>query len=856
MIKKLLQTQAGQNLLALLSFVLIGLFYFAPILSGYDLRLGDVDNARGMSDFLVFYKETIGQMACWSPNTFLGMPAYMIYYPNDYFFTNAIASSFFNLLGYGLGGFLVMCFGFFSLLRSFQFKTLYAFGGALFFAFSGYFIVVLSAGHFNKIYAVGAFPFLFAGFVHLMNGRNNKGYLGISGGGLLALLSNHPQIFYYYSWILGLYLAYELFTQYKKGTIKNRLRPLIISIPLILISVFAVFESYYNTYNYSKKSIRGVNDIAKFDDTSQVKDGLDLGYITQWSYGIEESWNLIIPGFKGGGSGAIGARSETKNVSPRFKQNIESSSLYWGNQPFTAGPTYIGIVVFILFVLGMIFIKSKLKWVFFGVSVLALMLAWGKNFMGLTEFFVNYFPLYKKFRAVTMAHTIFEFCLPLISVWFIHDLFTGKIEVNKKQILKIGGAIIGGLLLFYFGGGQLFDFISDREQQGFVSQASSSAQMAGIIDQFSKELSDVRLAIFKSDVLRALLYSILTLGGIFLFITNKIKGQVAAIIVIGLGVIDLMQADSRVLSTQKINGQYRNFDKPEDKNHVVFQPTTADLQILQNELKQDPNLSSLLQKVQLSDDEKKSKGKKEQLKIKRQLQTLALNTNYRVLNLASGTFTDARTSYYHKSVGGYHAAKLRKAQNLYDVHFGKTGFHPEILKTLNVKYIINPSGLSLNPDNYGPIWPIKSLLAKENQADILNEMNNSDLSKWAYITTDSELNDGGVYDTLRTAEIKQYSPDSISYKIGKGGSSFFVLSEMYYPEGWTATFDGEKVSIHNVNYWMRGVQIKKKKAGTLSLKYSPPHHNSIRYVSLAGNILALLTILGLMLNQLIWKKEL
>ncbi|MFT6718565.1 MAG: hypothetical protein ACJAY8_000961, partial [Sphingobacteriales bacterium] len=522
MLKKFFSTTQGKDLLAILFFIMVGAIYFFPVLMGYDLRLGDVDNARGMAGFVNYFHEFSGDPALWNPNAFLGMPSYMIYYPNPYFFSNVILSKFFIFFGLGLGGFLFMCFGFYTLLKSFNYGPLLSAGGSLLYAFSGYFIVVLSAGHFNKIYAVGAFPFLFAGIVHLLKDRKQIGYLTITFGGLVALLSNHPQIFYYYSWILGIYLLVELYKLYKKGTISAHFKQFSIAAGILIICGLAVSESYLNTYNYSKSTIRGDNDISS-PSSGDSETGLDLSYITQWSYGIEESFNLIIPAFKGGGSSQIGNRSETKNVSPRFKQNIESSSLYWGNQPFTAGPSYMGIVVFILFVFGMVFIKNRMKWIFFGLSILALMLAWGKNFMGLTEFFVNYFPLYKKFRAVTMIHSIIGFCFPLVGIWFLNDLLKGKIDYKKKKFFVVSGMILGGLIVFYLAGDSMFSFISNRENANFAQQASSNDQMRGLIQKFVDELISVRFSIFKTDILRALFFAIISVGSVYYFFKGKLK---------------------------------------------------------------------------------------------------------------------------------------------------------------------------------------------------------------------------------------------------------------------------------------------------------------------------------------------
>lgn len=838
--KNFLTTKTGQTAIAILSFLVIGCVYFYPVLFDFQMRLGDVDNAKGMSEFVQFYYLHTGELALWTPNSFLGMPSYMIFLPSDLAFLNSIPRLFFNQFGYGLGGFLVMCFGFYTLLRSFEIKNLLSIAGALFFAFSGYFIVVLSAGHFNKVYSIGAFPFLFAGFIQLTKNKGHLGYLTVAAGGYLAFHSNHPQISYYFAWILGLYLLYSLIEHYKTPAFIPLLKRYGFAVGIVLVALLATLETYYTTYSYSKHTIRGANDVELPNESSSPQDGLDLDYITQWSYGIEESWNLIVPAFKGGGSGAIGNRSETKMVTPRLKKNVEGSSLYWGNQPFTAGPAYMGIIVFLLFVFGMVYIKSKLKWIFLGCSVLALMLAWGKNFMPLTEFFVNYFPLYNKFRAVTMIHSIIGFCLPFVGIWFLHGLSSGKINVTPKSALITGGSIFGLLILFYLGNSSLFDFISIREQESFAQQAGQSQQMAQIIHQFTEELEQVRIAIFKNDIMRAMMFVAIAVGAIYLFLKKKISSTVLIVVVCFFGLFDLIQVDKRVLNTEKINGQYRHFEKEREKIQVTFEPSQMDQQILLNELNANPNLKREITALKLTDEERLSNSNKQQLLLKKQLHHLGLNTNYRVLNMAGNPFTDSRTSYYHKSVGGYHAAKLRKVQNLIDFHFGRNGFSPNILASLNVKYITTSSGLQVNPNNLGPAWVVKDVRVVQNQTEAIRAIGEVDLSETAVVPSQVNLNN---LDTNRVISLSGIRPNKMEYRITPGKECFAVFSEMYYKNGWKAWIDGEETPILNVNYWMRGLHIPAG-AQEIIFEFAPTDFQVVKTMGFLGNLgICLLIIL-------------
>lgn len=842
LMNRFFKSTVGKDFLAILLFLVVGVIYFYPVLSGYDLRMGDVSNGGGMSGFLRFFYQETGDMAFWSPNTFLGMPSYILYFPNEFLWIKEIPWKLFGFLGLGLGGFLIMCIGFYTLLKAFRFGPLLSAGGAFLYAFSGYFILVLSAGHFNKVYAIGAFPILFAGIVHILKGNKTLGYLTTTIGALIALASNHPQIFYYFSWILGIFLLVDLILEYKKGAFSPAFNKLLPVIPIVLIALLNISEGYYNTYHYSKDSIRGQNDLAEFQN-EKPESGLDLDYMTQWSYGVEESWNLIIPGFKGGGSKVIGPHSALKDVPANFRKNIEQSSLYWGNQPFTGGPAYLGIVAFILFLFGMVFIQDPRKWVFFGLSVLALMLAWGKNFVGLTTFFADYFPLYKKFRAVTMIHSIIELSVPLVGIWFLSDLAKGKIVLDKKKTLAVSGSVLGLLAIFYVGGSGLFSFFSDREIASFAQQANSSAQMKPIIEQFQSFLKQTRLSIFKADVLRAILFAGGTTGAIYLYFKQKIKINILIYVVLGLGIIDLIQADKRVLNTDKVNGEYAQFEPKKDGKSMAFQPTGVDVQILRTELNQNPTLKTIISQVRLSDEDKKSKENKEALLLWRQLNTLNMHTNYRVLDLTTSPFMSARASYFHKSVGGYHAAKMRKAQNMFDFHFAGNSPTPEVLKTLNVKYISTPSGLSLNDQNYGPAWMVSNVRVKENPYEIITALGKEDLSTTALISDAGPELTGKVFDTTRAIISTSFSPDTLAYTISGGGDAFIALSEMYYEHGWKAFYNAEEVPIYNINYWMRGVEIPKSGTGELTLIFHPESFSTLRFLSIAGNYLVLLALI-------------
>ena len=839
---RILKTTKGQDILAFLFLLTVGVIYFFPALMGMDVRMGDVSHGAGMSAFLRYFHMVEESVAYWSPATFGGMPSTILYLPGDHLFLSQIIGGTIKFFGLGLGGWLLMALGFYTLLKSFRFSALLSAGGALLYAFSGYFIVVLSAGHFNKVYAIGACPILFAGFVHLVKQNKRLGYLTVSFGALITLISNHPQIIYYFGWIIAAYLIYELILAYRNNNLQAVLRPLLISSPLLIIAGLSALNIYFGTYEYSKTSIRGNNDISLSEEAP--KDGLDLDYITQWSYGIEESWNFIIPNFKGGSSGKLGKLPAIQKAPQQFRQYLEGSSKYWGDQPFTAGPSYMGIVAFILFVLGLIFLKSKLKWVFLGVSLLALFLSWGKNLMGLTAFFVEYIPMYGKFRAVTMIHTIIELIIPLLAIWFLNDLVKNKISLSTKQLLQVGGGFVALLLVFYVGGGSLFSFLSDMESSFFAEQEKGNPQYAVL----GESLKDIRIGIFKSDVLRTLLFVLLTFAILWAYLKGKVKAHYFLIGILSLGVVDLWNVDKRVLNTEKVGAQYYNFSEKLEKIRITFPPNQGDVAILQQETAANPELAKTIQQVALSREEKKSGVNKNQYLLWKRLNELGMHTNYRVLTKTANPFSDARTSYYHKSIGGYHAAKLRKIQNLADVHFQGGSFTPEVLKTLNIKYYHLGNQVQTNTNNYGPAWMVGSLIGKNDQTAIIKELGNHRLDKVALIATSAnEEKINTFYDTTRTIKMTSFSPDAISYAVSDGAEGYAVLSEMYYEKGWTASFNGQPIDIDNVNYWMRGVAIPAGQ-GTLTVNYERSDLQGVHTATFFGQILQVLILIALILG--------
>ena len=729
-----------QNLLAVLIFAIVSFVYFYPVISGYTLKMGDISNFRGMSKEISDFRELFGTEPLWTNSMFAGMPAFQI---SVNYTLNLISYLYKFLLGFPRPAEFIFLYalGFYVLLKTLKIEYRMAIFGSLAFALSSYFIVIIMAGHTSKAYAIAFMAPVLAGFILTYKGKVLQG-IALAGIAMaLELRANHIQVTYYLALILLFYVFAELFRSYKNQKLNLFLRRTLALGAIMIFALLANFGNIYNTLVYSKYSTRGPSELnIKADGTSNndIKTtGLDRDYVTQWSYGIEESLTFIIPNAKGGATALMGNDPDVmKNVNPQMRQFVGQNNHYWGNQSITQGPVYLGIIIVFLFFLGIATIKSRFKWVMLAIGLLAIFLSWGKNMMWLTDFFLNYVPGYNKFRAVTIILVIAEFVAPLLAILYLNRIYNTPSALSNKFIYKgkeygnkfyvVSAIFMLFLLILYVTPDSFLDFFSQREMDYFSTQLDANNTQ---IQVFIDALKDTRLSIFKADVLRSLAFFIVTVITIVLYKTKTI-GQSAMVYLLGtFMVLDLWFVDKRYLNNDKEKGQYVHWEKKKD-NQFAFLPNEAQLNILERELLLStlhPDLNEKVESELAAARESNKERGKSRLSIAEEndirFRTLNLNTDFRVLNISVSTFNDASTSYFFKSLGGYHGAKLKIYQELIEFEIQpeiqelinrlQNGVPPHIafenmnaLNMLNTQYLIYNANAEPveNPNVLGPAW--------------------------------------------------------------------------------------------------------------------------------------------------------
>jgi hypothetical protein len=586
---------------------------------------------------------------------------------------------------------------------------------------------------------------------------------------------------------------------------------------LLVAALLAVLPNITNllvTEEYGKFTIRGASELS--DEKQNKTSGLDRDYATQWSYGIAETFTLMIPNFKGGESQAIGDNQKAlADVNPEMRQYVgQSTDQYWGDQPFTSGPVYIGALICFLFVLGMLILKDNLKWYLLTATILAIMLSWGKNLMGLTNFFMDYLPGYNKFRAVSMTLVIAEFTMPLIAILGVREVVLNpNILKEKRNSFYIALAATAGLcLLFYIMPTTFQDFYKDGEYENVSAQIKKSGAAAEQIQQFMSGMETARISIFKADALRSFLFIVLGAGLLFVY---SLKAFNKNYLYAGLGLlilIDLWAVDKRYLN---------------DKNYVSkssmetpYMPSPADEQILK-----DPD------------------------------------PHYRVMNVSLSPFQDATTSYFHKSIGGYHGAKLRRYQDLYERQISKNNM--QVLSMLNAKYFImqnQQSGELLaqrNPSAMGNAWFVKELKWVANPDSELNALTNFNPALTAVVDKkwEKDLQSGAFqFDSTATIKLKSYKADELVYEAQAATAQMTVFSEIYYPKGWNAYVDGKLTPHLGVNYVLRAMVLPAGKHEVV-FKFEPEAYYKGEKIAMAGSILLFLFVIGGVFMQMRKNKE-
>jgi hypothetical protein len=762
-------------LVAIVVFVLLALVYASPIFEGKRLKQNDIKQYEGAAKELVDYHKQTGDYSKWTGSMFSGMPAYQIagcFTANKTkVFNTYIFGS--KLMPYPASVIILYCLGFFVLLLVLRVNPWMSIVGAVAFAFSSYFFIIMEAGHITKSFAIGFMPFIAAGIILLYQ---KKYLLGLACTTLFITLqinANHPQITYYTMLCMGVFGIVELITTIIRKTWKPFLIATGCLIVAMLISLGVNTNVLLTTYEYSKESIRGKSEL-----TSEQKNrtsGLDLDYATAWSYGKTETFTLMIPDFMGGANQRTpGLNSNVYDVclqngvsKQQATQIANSVPMYWGNQPFTSGPIYVGAIICFLFVLGLFVVKGKYKWWLLGATVLSILLAWGKNFMPFTEFFMHYVPGYNKFRAVSMTLVIAEFTMPLLGFLALKELWNKTVpkeKLLKKTYLSLG--ITGGLcLIFILFKGVFFNFSVPSDSQYGLPQWLITA------------LESDRASMLTKEALRSLIFILLAAVALFLFQKEKINKFILVVSIAALILIDMWTVDKRYVNDD-------NFvSKKAWQNQ--FSLTAADKQILEDK---DPN--------------------------------------YRVYNQMVSSFNDATTSYYHKSIGGYHGAKLRRYQEIIDRHLSKGNMN--VYNMLNTKYFVFPDKnnaplVQKNPNALGNAWFVQKYNIVPNADEEIASLDSINPAQTAIVDQRFSKQLEGFAcqnDSTATITFEEYKPDYLRYHSETATPGLAVFSEVYYDKGWNAYLDGQPVPYFRTDYVLRGM-IVPVGDHTIEFKFEP-----------------------------------
>lgn len=830
------------HLIAVIIFAIITLFQFSPLLSDKVLEQGDIVRYIGMSQEVKDFRATEHSEPLWTNSMFGGMPAYQVstVYPGNWLGT--IDKAFHLFLPHPSGYIFLCFFGFFILLLCLEISPWLAIIGALTYGFSSYFFIILEAGHNSKTNAIGYLAPLLGGIILLMRGKHWLGFAVTTLFMALELNANHVQISYYGFMLFGLvFLSYFIIAFKEKS-----LKPFFIGVALFMAaSIIGVLPNAGNllsTYEYGNYTTRGKTELtmnsALQTNKGNITSGLDKDYATQWSYGVGETFTFIIPNYKGGASAAIATtdKDALKSVDPQMRDQVAQSSAYFGSQPFTSGPVYIGAIVMLLAFLGLFIIDHPLKWALVIGTLLSVMLAWGKNFMPLTSVFMDYVPGYNKFRAVSMILVVAELTIPLLAVLALdkfikasdkNEVFTlpfSNKQVDLKKVLIISIVVIGGFcFLGAFMPTAINSFIPAGEETQMMNQfkqsGASDAQIAQFLPELLSNIEKAREAIFKSDARRSLIFIGLTSVFLFLYLTKKLKVE---LFLVAIGIFlcaDLWPVAGRYLNNKNFVPKAQYFAPPAK--------SAADEQILKDKA-----------------------------------------LDYRVLNLSTSTFNDASTSYYHKSIGGYHGAKLKKYQEIIDfhldreindyykglneaaqsdslmqIHMAKLG----VLNMLNTKYVIVPAKDQTfaipNPQANGNAWFVKDIKTVANADSEIVALNHINTKREAVVQQKNKelATVANNYSANGKITLQSYKPNDLVYETDSKEKGFAVFSEIYYPKGWNAYIDGNLTSHTCVNYILRGMEIPAGKH-KVEFKFEPSIYHLGNSIAMIGSILLLLVV--------------
>ena len=807
------------DLLAVILFAVLAFAYFFPAdTEGRILYRHDSAAGKGAGQEMSEYRQRTGETTRWTNSLFSGMPTYQM---APAYGSGKVLDQVANAYHLWLPDYVWYLFayllGFYSLLRAFDFRQMLAALGSIVWAFSTYFLIIIAAGHYWKVMALAYLPPMIAGIVLAYRGKYLWGFVVTAIFAALEVQANHVQMTYYYLFIILAMIVAYLVDAIRKKQMAHFAKATAVCAAAAVIGICINLSNLYHTWEYSKESMRGKSELVKKNSANQTSSGLDRDYITQWSYGVDETWTLLVPNAKGGASVPM-VMNETamEHADNNYLPIYQQIGQYWGEQPGTSGPVYVGAFVLFLFVLGLFIVKGPMKWALLAATILSILLSWGRNFMPFTDFFLDYVPMYAKFRTVASILVIAEFTIPLLAMLALKRI------VDDPQVLKekFNYAVVsfavtaGACLLFIFFPG-MFDYISSSEMNALSQFPADQLQ------PLLNNLTEMREAMFTADCRRSLFVICAGCVLLYLYVRGKMGKQWLVAIVAVVCLLDLWSVNKRYLN----DGM---FVEKSQRDQPIVKTATED-QILRD-----------------------------------------TSLDYRVLNLASNTFNENETSYYLKSIGGYHPAKLRRYQEVIDAYISKEmqKLYPAVAKAqgdmtqvpgdsifpvlnmLNTKYFILPleGGQTVpvqNPYALGNAWLVDKVTYVDNANAELDLVGKIDLRHEAVADKrfKETIGEGVKQEGTSLVKITKYEPNQLTYEVESQKGGVVVFSENYYP-GWTATVDGKDVDVARVNYILRAINVAPGKH-TVQLSFFPTTVDTAERIAYASYAILLAVIVVL-----------
>ena len=828
--KKFLPDVVVIAVFAIISFA----YFFVPITQGKILYQHDASAGVGAAQEMTEYQNRTGETTRWTNSIFGGMPTYQMspsYQSTDGL--SQVMNAYHLWLPDNVWFLFAYLLGFYILLRAFDFRQSLAALGSVMWAFSSYFLIIIAAGHLWKVMALAYLPPMIAGIVLAYRGRYLSGFIVTALFTAFEIKANHVQMTYYYLFIILFMVIGYLVKSIREKQLAVFFKATGVLAAAALIGIAINLSSLYHTWQYQKESMRGKSELVKKDAANQTSSGLDRDYITQWSYGIDETLTLLVPDAKGGASvplskNATAMAKADPQIQSMIPQLYDAFPQYFGTQPGTSGPVYVGAFVLFLFILGLFIVKGPMKWALLAATVLSVLLAWGHNFMGFTNFFLDYIPMYAKFRTVASILVIAEFTIPLLAALALKKIVDEPDVLSKQmKFAYISLALTAGVAaLIALFPDMMGPFVSEQERQMI---GSIQGMDGGTAHTILANISDMRAAMVSSDAWRSVIIILIGFALLFAYKLKKLRADymIAALLVLCL--VDMWQVDKRYLNDEMF--------VPKSERDMPQQPTATDI-----EINKDKSL------------------------------------DYRVLNFASNTFNENETSYFHKSIGGYHPAKLRRYQEMIDAYIvpemqkamqaiaAKGGNMQQVdgvklfpvLNMLNTKYFIFPL-------QGGATMPLKNIYAQGNgwfvdKIDYVADANAEyaevgkiDVRHEAVADKQFEavLGQAKANDSTATVKLDKYEPNNLQYTVNSKNGGIVVFSEIYYP-GWKATVDGQSVELGRVNYILRAVNVKPGKH-TVVLDFHPTSISTTETIAYISIVILLLAIVGA--GYMEWKKK-